>query len=56
MATIRVSAPAKVLLFGEHAVVYGCPAIAASLSDLRITVAVVRERLRLRSYGLEQMD
>mmetsp|Transcript_18590 Transcript_18590/g.18680 ORF Transcript_18590/g.18680 Transcript_18590/m.18680 type:complete len:534 (+) Transcript_18590:100-1701(+) len=32
------SAPGKVILFGEHAVVFGVTAIAAALSDLRIVV------------------
>jgi mevalonate kinase len=31
------SAPAKIILLGEHAVVYGQPAIAAPISDLRAT-------------------
>lgn len=37
---VCASAPGKVILFGEHAVVYGHPAVAASLSDLRIFVKV----------------
>jgi mevalonate kinase len=36
------SAPGKVILFGEHAVVYGVTAVAAALSDLRIVVEMVR--------------
>jgi len=33
----RASAPAKVILFGEHFVVYGCPAILGSI-DKRVSV------------------
>jgi mevalonate kinase len=37
---ITASAPAKIILFGEHAVVYGQPAIAMPVSDLRATATV----------------
>ncbi|KAI2490265.1 GHMP kinases C terminal [Fragilaria crotonensis] len=49
------SAPGKVILFGEHAVVFGEPAVAAALSDLRITVkvtALTSKRVRVRMPDL----
>lgn len=35
--TISASAPAKIILFGEHAVVYNQPAVAVPVSSLRVT-------------------
>jgi mevalonate kinase len=39
---ISASAPAKIILFGEHAVVYGQPAIAVPVSSVRATAQVSR--------------
>jgi len=57
--TSEASAPGKVILFGEHAVVYGVTAIAAALSDLRIVVNVAstaQPRLDVRLHDVVGPD
>lgn len=41
--TCEASAPGKLILFGEHAVVHGATAVAGALSDLRIFARVVSD-------------
>jgi len=51
----QTSAPAKIILFGEHAVVYGVPAIAIPISSLRAyaTIEVSSEPLTIITSGLK---
>ncbi len=61
MPAISASAPGKIILFGEHAVVYGQPAIAAPVSKLRAQAVVTpnlhtpagRIRIQAPDIGLE---
>lgn len=46
MPAFTATAPGKIILFGEHAVVYGRPAIAAPVGQVRARVNVIPEPMR----------
>jgi mevalonate kinase len=53
---MKYSAPAKIILFGEHAVVYGQPAIAVPVSSLRATATFeAGDGLRIVAANLGQV-
>ena len=49
---VRVSAPGKIILSGEHAVVYGYPAILAAV-DRRLSVEIEKSRGELEIISRE---
>lgn len=62
MPAITSTAPGKIILFGEHAVVYGRPAIAAPVEQVRARAVVMAEpgwtpgRVRIQAPDLGRED
>ena len=56
LMTIEASAPAKIILFGEHAAVYGQPALAVPVSTLRAYAEVCPNPDGLRGLHIDAPD
>ncbi len=52
MNAVSASAPGKIILFGEHAVVYGQPALAVPVTQVRATATISPHPLPLREAPL----
>lgn len=54
---VKVSAPGKLMLFGEHAVVYGYPCIATAVDQrIYVELAKLRESLMIVNSESEELD
>lgn len=56
MSFVSGSAPAKSILFGEHAVVYGKPAIAIPLCNIRAYAEIQRKKDQAYAIHVEAVD
>lgn len=62
MPAISVKSPGKTILFGEHAVVYGHPAIAVPLNSIRLRVGLIglpnqpQGRIIIHNHDTGQID
>jgi len=56
MKTVQASACAKVILFGEHAVVYGYPAVAIPVQDIRAFATITKTHTNTPEIEADDLD